>query len=266
MDESVPLHYITPKIAFLSDIEDLENHLKAFRAQMIISGGSDTIRCKMLIGTFTGTILQWFSGIPDRYITTFPQFSKMFKEQFSTNKVNPPCLYDMFTVRQSERESLKAYLNKFSAFVARLQTQDDEMVVAAFEQGMIASSLSDSLIRNPAEMLFEVREQATAHIEAEEVVLRKTGNLRSKQPIYKEGNRDRSVISIEASLEKRSDLRYVPYVAKKDKPKTKAREETTIRPKFQISYKEFVKMLEVTNKLKFPQKQIDSWIAKGYMV
>jgi len=43
MDELVPPHYITPKIAFFTGIEDPENHLTAFNAQMIISGGSDDI-------------------------------------------------------------------------------------------------------------------------------------------------------------------------------------------------------------------------------
>jgi len=70
----------------------------------------------------------------------------------------------------------------------RLQTQDDEMVVAAFVQGMIGSPFSDLLIKNPTEMLSKVRERAIGHIEAEEVVLRKNGNSRSKQPKHKEGN------------------------------------------------------------------------------
>jgi len=43
MDKPMPPHYITPKIAFFTGIEDHENHLKAFIAQMIISGGSDAI-------------------------------------------------------------------------------------------------------------------------------------------------------------------------------------------------------------------------------
>jgi len=43
MDEPVPPHYIIPKIALFIGIEDPENHLKAFRAQMIFSGGSDAI-------------------------------------------------------------------------------------------------------------------------------------------------------------------------------------------------------------------------------
>jgi len=62
MDEPMPPYYITPKIVFFFGVEDPESHRKAFRAQMIISGGFDAIRYKMHMGTFTGTTLQWFSG------------------------------------------------------------------------------------------------------------------------------------------------------------------------------------------------------------
>jgi len=57
MDELVPPYYITPKIAFFKGIEDLESHLMAFNAQMIVSGGTDVIPCKMFMSTFTGTTL-----------------------------------------------------------------------------------------------------------------------------------------------------------------------------------------------------------------
>jgi len=56
MDEPVPAHYVTPKIIF-TGVEDLESHLTAFNAQMIISGGSDAVRCKMFMATFTGTTI-----------------------------------------------------------------------------------------------------------------------------------------------------------------------------------------------------------------
>ena len=57
MDEPIPSHFLTMKMTPFSAVEDPENHLKAFKAQMIISSGSDAVRCKMLMGTFTGTTL-----------------------------------------------------------------------------------------------------------------------------------------------------------------------------------------------------------------
>jgi len=174
-----PNHYITPKIAFFSGVEDPENHPMALRTQMIIYGGSDVIRCKMLMGIFIGTTLQWFSGIPDGHITSFPQFSRMFREQFSTNKVKPPKLYDLFNVIQREGKTQTDYMNRFYAVMVKLQ-YDEEMMVVAFVQRMTAGPFNDSLIRNPAETFSEVRERVVNHIKAKEVVLRKNGSSCSK--------------------------------------------------------------------------------------
>jgi len=70
MDEPVLAHYVVPKIAF-TGVEDPESHLTALNAKMIISGGSDVVRCKMFMGTFTGTTIQWCSGLPDGHISSF---------------------------------------------------------------------------------------------------------------------------------------------------------------------------------------------------
>jgi len=79
MDALVPANYITPKIMF-SRGEDPGNHLTALNAQMLIYAGTYTIHCKMFMGTFTGTTLQWFSGLPDGHLTSFDQFSELSRE------------------------------------------------------------------------------------------------------------------------------------------------------------------------------------------
>jgi len=150
--------WITPKIAFFLGVEDPENHLTAIKAQIIISRGSDVIRRKMLTGTFTGTTLQWLSEISYAHVTSFPQFSRMFKKQLSANKVKHPRLYNLFNIRQREGKALKDYLNRFCAITVRLQTHDEEMMVVAFIQGMTTKPFSDLLIRNPTETLSEVHE------------------------------------------------------------------------------------------------------------
>jgi len=80
------------------------------------------------------------------------------------------------------------------------------------------------------ETFSEVRERAVAHIEAEKV----------GQPKLKESNRDQPLRIHETSAEKRTDSRYVPFVAKKDESRGKAREESQARPKFRVSYKELL--------------------------
>lgn len=106
-----------------------------------------------------------------------------------------------------EGELLKDYLNRFNALTVRLQTHDEEMMIAAFEQGMAAGPFSDSLIMNLAKTFAEVCEWVVAHIEVEEAVLKKNDNSHWRQPKSKESNRDQPLLVNETSVEKRTNLR-----------------------------------------------------------
>jgi len=85
MAEQVPLQYNIPKLPPYAGSADLESQLKVFNAQILVSGGSDVVRCKVFVGTLSGAALKWFSGIPRARVTSFPMFAKMFLERFVAN-------------------------------------------------------------------------------------------------------------------------------------------------------------------------------------
>jgi len=155
MDDVIPARFITPKIVF-TGAKDPEVHLTAFNAQMMISRGTNVMHCKMFMGTFTGTTLQWFIGFPNGHITFFDQFSRLFREQFIVNQVQWLVPFDLFGVKQRQGEPLKDFMNRFGAFVVNLQTQDEALMVHAFGQGIMSGPFCDSLIRNRARMFREI--------------------------------------------------------------------------------------------------------------
>ena len=81
MDSVVPANTVAVKASF-TGVEDLEAQLTAFHTQMMLSGGSDAVYCKVFMSTLSGTALDWFVSLPTGHITTFQQFSKMFVEQY----------------------------------------------------------------------------------------------------------------------------------------------------------------------------------------
>jgi len=99
MEVVVPMNFVTSKIMF-TGTKDLKAHLTAFHAQMMISGGTNAMNCKLLMGTFTGTALRWFISLPDGHITSFNQFSMLFRKQFIVNQALPPIPFDLFEVKQ----------------------------------------------------------------------------------------------------------------------------------------------------------------------
>ena len=126
MDTAVLANTLAVKASF-TGVEDPEAHLTAFHTQMMLSGGSDAVYCKVFMSTLSGTALEWFVSFPTGHITTFQQFSKMFVEQYIVNKVSPLVSYDLFDVRQDQGESLKDYLNRFGARIVRLPCKDEDM-------------------------------------------------------------------------------------------------------------------------------------------
>ena len=79
MQTMVPPNLVGVKASF-AGVEDPEAHLTVFHTQMMLSGGSDAVYCKMFMSTLSGTAMEWFVSLPEGHITSFHQFSKLFTE------------------------------------------------------------------------------------------------------------------------------------------------------------------------------------------
>jgi len=90
---------MNPKMTF-TGTEDFEAHITAFHTQMMILGGTNAMDCKLFMGTFSGTTLDWFISLLDGHITSFDQFSTLFREQFIVNRAPPSVSFDLFDVKQ----------------------------------------------------------------------------------------------------------------------------------------------------------------------
>ena len=78
-DTPIPASVVPVKAVF-TGVEDPEAHLTTFHTQMMLSGGSDAVYCKMFVSTLQGTALEWFVSLPTGHVTSFHQFSKFFVE------------------------------------------------------------------------------------------------------------------------------------------------------------------------------------------
>jgi len=70
MNVVIPKNFMTPRITF-TGTEDPEAHITTFHTQMRISRGTDAMHCKLFMGMFASTTLDWFIGLPDGHITSF---------------------------------------------------------------------------------------------------------------------------------------------------------------------------------------------------
>jgi len=76
-DMPIPASVVPVKAVF-TGVEDPEAHLTTFHTQMMLSGGSDAVYCKMFVSTLQGTALEWFVSLSNGHIINFQQFSKIW--------------------------------------------------------------------------------------------------------------------------------------------------------------------------------------------
>jgi len=181
MNTALPTTSLGPKVSF-TGVEDPEAHLTAFHTQMMFTGGSNAVYCKLLMSTLSGAAMEWFVSLPDGHITTFDQFATLFREQYLVNKALTRVSYDVFDVKQYQGESMKDYLNRFGVQVVRLKPIDEAMMVHAFIKGMLPGPFSESLLRFYPKTFTEIRRRALAHIAANDRVTQKQGLVGPVRP------------------------------------------------------------------------------------
>jgi len=93
--------------------------------------------------TLAGIAMDWFISLLDGHVTSFPQLTKLFREQYIANWAPPSVSYDLFDVRQYQGESLKEFLHHFGGQVVRLNLKDKKMMVHAFRKGIVQGPFSE---------------------------------------------------------------------------------------------------------------------------
>ncbi|XP_057426548.1 uncharacterized protein LOC130719978 [Lotus japonicus] len=140
---------------------------------MAISAVSDAVKCRMLSSISQGAAMAWFMTLPQGSITKFRDLSSKFLVQFSTSEVE-----DLFEIRQRERETLKQYMERYSAASAKFEESEPRTCVCAFKNGFSPGELNCELSRKPARSMAEVRARASVDILKEEDDAHKTKRMR----------------------------------------------------------------------------------------
>jgi len=99
MNTALPTTSLGLKVFFIGG-EDLKAHLTTFHTQMMLTGVSDVVYCKILMGTLSSAMFEWFVSFPDGNITNFDQFATLFGEQYLVKKAPTRISYDVFDVKQ----------------------------------------------------------------------------------------------------------------------------------------------------------------------
>jgi hypothetical protein len=85
-DAPVPEHFKPPHLSVFDGKSDPMEHVTTFNTCMAIVGAPDSLKCKLLAGTFSDEALRWYMNLPRFSILSYQDMTRKLVQQFSASR------------------------------------------------------------------------------------------------------------------------------------------------------------------------------------
>ncbi|GAU35053.1 hypothetical protein TSUD_69760 [Trifolium subterraneum] len=167
-DAQVPANFKILQLPIFEGKTDPLEHLMAVGTQTAIIGAEEHLKCKLLSSTLKDAALRWYMNLPKNSIAGYTDFHKKFIHQFAGSKHVQVTATSLFGIRQGHNENLRQYLARFNEATIQVSNPNQEMFVAAVQNGLKAGHFNESLAQKPASTMQEVMKRAECYIKGEE--------------------------------------------------------------------------------------------------
>ncbi|GAU32151.1 hypothetical protein TSUD_68220 [Trifolium subterraneum] len=167
-DAQIPANFKIPQLATFEGKTDPLEHLMAVGTQTAIIGAEEHLKCKLLSSTLKDAALRWYMNLPKNSIASYTDFHKKFIHQFAGSKHVQVTATSLFGIRQGHNENLRQYLARFNEATIQVSNPNQEMFVAAVQNGLKAGHFNESLAQKLASTMQEVMKRAECYIKGEE--------------------------------------------------------------------------------------------------
>ncbi|GAU51688.1 hypothetical protein TSUD_415030, partial [Trifolium subterraneum] len=167
-DAQVPTNFKIPQLPTFEGKTDPLEHLMDVGTQTAIRGAEEHLKCILLSSTFKDAALRWYMNLPRNSIVSYTDFHKKFIHQFASSKHVQVTATSLFGIRQGHNENLREYLTRFNEATIQVSNPNQEMFVAAVQNGLKAGHFNESRAQKPASTMQEIMKRAECYIKGEE--------------------------------------------------------------------------------------------------
>ncbi|GAU32075.1 hypothetical protein TSUD_53430 [Trifolium subterraneum] len=139
-DAQVPANLKIPQLPTFEGKTDPLEHLMVVGTQTAIIGAEEHLKCKLLSNTLKDAALRWYMNLPKNSIASYKDFHKKFIHQFAGSKHVQVTATSLFGIRQGHNENLRQYLARFNEATIQVSNPNQEMFVAAVQNGQNTTS------------------------------------------------------------------------------------------------------------------------------
>ncbi|KAL0445595.1 UNVERIFIED_CONTAM: hypothetical protein Slati_1687400 [Sesamum latifolium] len=168
MIEELPAHFPAPAhLPVYDGSADPAEHIRKFENTALLHRYTDNIKCRVFLTTLTGSA-QLFDQLPAGSIRCFAKFSSLFQHQFASSRKYKKSAISLFAIKQDERETLRAYVQRFNIPVLEVPAPHQEVLINAFTQGLRGGPLFDSLAKRLAVDFLDVLARTEKYMNLED--------------------------------------------------------------------------------------------------
>ena len=152
----LPSRFKVPPLENFDGTKDPFDYLEAFKTIMQLQAVPEEIMCWAFPMGLRGSARVWFNKLESESIGSFVQLIRAFIDHFigSQRRGLPPT--HLLSVKQMERESLRAYVHRFNAEVMKIDRPKEVVTVIAFMAGLQKVDFLYDLCKDPPETISEL--------------------------------------------------------------------------------------------------------------
>ncbi|XP_075507518.1 uncharacterized protein LOC142544345 [Primulina tabacum] len=179
--ELLPGNFKSAKVKDYDGNADPEEHLARFENMAMLHCYTDRIKCKVFLTILVDSAQRWFEGLAPQGIHSFKNFQKVFSHHFSSSKKYKKTAFNIFEVKQSPEESLRAYIRRFNRVALDVSACATETKTTAFTQGLREGEFFKSLTKKVPGDFEDLLSWAEKYINMEEAQKQKREAVRKER-------------------------------------------------------------------------------------
>ncbi|KAL0350018.1 UNVERIFIED_CONTAM: hypothetical protein Sradi_4151000 [Sesamum radiatum] len=147
--EALPTGVKVPNFSEYDGIGDPQEHLDKFYTKIDWYDLSDAAYCKVFCTTLSKHALACFNQLSAGTISSLEQLTQCCLHHFSMNKRVLKTAAFLFTIRQTENETLRDYMQRFVEAVHEVPHVNHELLASVIQQNLLLGRFKESIAGKP---------------------------------------------------------------------------------------------------------------------
>ena len=153
----LPRRFHQPTFAMYNGRTDPVEHVRQFKQKMTVHSQDEALLCRVFPSSLGPMPMRWFDGLRTNSISSFKKLTQSFCSRFITCSRVPQPLDSLLSMSMRERESMKAYDERYWEMFNEIDGDFDEVAIRTFKVGLPSKhGLRKSLTGKPVTSLCQL--------------------------------------------------------------------------------------------------------------